>query len=103
MVSSSSEPTIASVVTTDSAAAAKSATRIALSNRERALGVRVRLTRPPCAPAAAASRGSAIGLAPRQLGDLVLGLGSLLVGHRDDLGGGRDVSGVVDDELHERL
>ena len=60
MVSSSSDPTIASVVTTDRPAAANSAMRTPPSNRERALGARVRSTRPPVAPAAAARRGSAI-------------------------------------------
>ena len=49
-------------------------------------------------------RGSAIGLRDaRQRVDLGLGLGRLLLGHRDDLGRLGDVRLVVDHELHERL
>src|SRR5918992_198887 len=104
IVSNRSDPTISRVVTTDRAAAAISASLMPDSNRERAVGVRFRLTRTPCAPDDAARRGSAMRLSPSlQRLDRSVGLGGLLLGERDDLRSLGDRLLVGDHEVHEGL
>ena len=81
---------IASVVATETAAAAKSSALIAASKRERREGRRTRLVRRPIAPSEAAVGVVSHAVVPlgAALGgrELVLGGADLLLGERDDLG-----------------
>src|SRR5215211_5945747 len=112
IVSVTSDRTIRTVVTTDTSAAARRATLMADSPRERAEGARTRLARTPVAPGAAARAAPGDDGSERRatllraaLGLLERGLGvrGLLAGHRDDLGRLGDRALVGDHEVHERL